>query len=215
MGAPKQSLALGQLQSRFERELHFYLTQNVVTRLWNKDTSLWPPELVEHDPALAKLDWVSLPETIWRFLAQVRAILAGTDADGLVDHAVLSSESANLCGAALTTLSGVPCARKVIILDSISPEFIRNAEAQIDLSRTVFFVANKERYGLKDHCLFLYFQDLLQSYKGNGSAKHFISETEVHSYLAGVSRGHKFRDSLTDPPRIPAIFFRWSTSALR
>ncbi|HUN62612.1 MAG TPA: hypothetical protein VMU53_11515, partial [Candidatus Sulfotelmatobacter sp.] len=207
MATLKHSLEVGQLRARFEQELQFYLSQRVVTRLWNKDVSLWPPDLVEDDPALAKLDWLSLPETIWNFLAQVRTILAGADADGLVDHAVLSSESANLCGAALMTLSGVSCARKVVILDSISPEFIRKAEDLMDLRRTMFFVANKERYGLKDHCLFLYFQELLRSYEGNGSAKHFISETESHTYLASVARGHRFRDTVTDPPRIPAIFF--------
>jgi len=203
----KHSLEVGQLRARFEQELQFYLSQRVVTRLWNKDVSLWPPDLVEDDPALAKLDWLSLPETIWNFLAQVRTILAGADADGLVDHAVLSSESANLCGAALMTLSGVSCARKVVILDSISPEFIRKAEDLMDLRRTLLFVANKERYGLKDHCLFLYFQDLLRSLEGNRSARHFISETEAHSYLADISRGHGFRDAVTDPPRIPATFF--------
>lgn len=73
MGTPKQSLAMGQLQSLFQHEFQFYLSQQVVTRLWNKDISLWPPEVVEDDPALAKLDWVSLPETISHFLAQLKS----------------------------------------------------------------------------------------------------------------------------------------------
>lgn len=145
MGTPKQSLALGQLQSRFQQELQFYLSQQVVTRLWNKDVSLWPPEVVEDDPALAKLDWVSLPETISHFLAQLKSIFGGADSDGLCDHAVLSSESVNLCVRALMGLSGISFAREVVILDSISPEAICEAEQQLDLARTLFFVANKER----------------------------------------------------------------------
>jgi transaldolase / glucose-6-phosphate isomerase len=207
LGTPKQSLKAAQLQTRFEQELQLYLNQQVVKRLWQRDASLWPAELVEGDEALASLNWVSLPENVRPFLAQVRAILEEADADGLVDHAVLSSEGVNLCARALLGLSGIPLARKVMILDSISPEAISEAEAQMDLSRTLFFVANKERYGLRDHCLFLYFQDLLQSHKGKSSAKHFISETEAHSYLADIARGHGFRDAVTDPPRIPATFF--------
>lgn len=136
---------MGQLHARFRQELQFYVSQNVVTRLWNKDVNLWPPEVVEDDAALAKLDWVSLPETIWNFLAQVRTILAGADADGHTDHAVLSSESANLCGRALLGLSGAPSARKIVILDNISPEAIHSAEKELDLPRMLFFVANKER----------------------------------------------------------------------
>jgi transaldolase / glucose-6-phosphate isomerase len=207
VGAPEQSLSTGQLQARFEQELQFYLSLNVVTRLWNKDLSLWPSELVEEDETLAKLHWVSLPETISTFLAQVRTILGGTDADGLTDHVVISSEGVNLCARALMELVGLPLARKVVILDSISPEAILQAENQLDLSRTVVFLANKEQYGLKDHCLFLYFQDLLRSSVGNNSAKHFVAETEAHSYLAGISRGHGFRDAVTDPPSIPETFF--------
>lgn len=55
-----------------------------------------------------------LPETIWRFLAQVRTILARADVDGFTDHVLLSSESVDLCARALMELSGVSFARKVV-----------------------------------------------------------------------------------------------------
>jgi len=52
----KQALVLGQLQQPFQRELQYYLEERMVQRLWAKDSSLWPQELIHSDPVLAKMD---------------------------------------------------------------------------------------------------------------------------------------------------------------
>lgn len=62
MNMSEQLLVPGQLEEPFRRELQFYLEQRMVQRLYAKDSSLWSQELINKDPALAKLDWVSLPD---------------------------------------------------------------------------------------------------------------------------------------------------------
>jgi len=196
---PKQSIVPGQLQDKSQHELQVFLREQIVERLWAEGVSLWPEELRERDPALAVLAWLKLAEELGQFLESVRRHVQEAEADGLVDHALLTSESINLCARALFGFSGIALGRKLIVLDSISPDAIEQNEERMDLSRTLFILANKERYGLEDHCLFLYFQNRLQAIAGEGALSHFISETEPQSYLASVSRGHAFRELLPYP----------------
>jgi hypothetical protein len=162
---------------------------------------------VERDTALAGMEWLSLPDGFEQFLEFVGDSLAKADADGLVDHALVTSESANLCAKAFLELSGVALKRKAKVFDSICPEAIDETEAGLKLRQTLFILANKERYALKDHCLFLYFHEKLQAIEGTGASRHFVTETESHSYLASPSREYTFRDLVHDPPAIPAAYF--------
>jgi hypothetical protein len=203
MALPTQSIVPGQLQDTFERELQGFLRKRIVERLWAKDVSLWPEELVSGDRALADLTWLRLSQVLGPLLESVRRGEQSADADGLPDTALLTFESANLCARALLGFSGIALARKFVVLDSTSPDVIQESEERLDLSRTLFVLANKKSYGLKAHCLFLYFQDKLQAIEARRASRHFVSETEPQTFLATVSRGHMFRDILPDPLAIP------------
>lgn len=111
----KQFIFAGQLQDKFQQELQNILMGRFVERLWARDASLWPKELIDRDSALAKMEWLSLPEAMEQFLELVRGLVQGADAEGLVDHALLTSESVNLCARAFLGLSGIPFARKILV----------------------------------------------------------------------------------------------------
>jgi hypothetical protein len=85
---PNQVFLPGQLEQPFQRELQVYLQQRIVQRLWTKDSSLWPKELEIHDKALARMDWLSLPEGIPQFLEILHRLFTAADKDGLLDHAL-------------------------------------------------------------------------------------------------------------------------------
>ena len=178
----------------------------MVQLLWAKDSSLWPKELIHSNPALAKMDWVSLPDGMAQFLESVSQFLVSADADGLVDHALLTSESLNLSARAFLDLPAATRRRKVVIFDSTAPETIQNNKQQLDLRQTLFVLSNKAHYGLRDHCLFLYFREKLQALLGNRASRHFLSETEPGTYLATISRGYTFREIRPDVTAIPATY---------
>lgn len=201
-----QSIVTGQLQEQFQRQFQDFLRWRIVERLWAKDVSLWPEELLHRDAALANLSYLSLIEQLESFLESVRRHVQDAEADGLIDHALLTSESINLCARALVGFSGIILAHKLVVLDSVSPDAIALDEQRLNLRRTLFILANKQRYGLRDHCLFLYFQDKLEAMEGQHAAKHFISETEPQSYLASVSREYNFRELLPYPDAIPPAY---------
>jgi len=204
---PKQTVVAGLVQAKFQRELQSYLDERFVQRLWARDLTLWPAELVERDPALRSQAWLDLPKGLGVFLESVKRNVQAADTEVLFDHAVLSSESVNLCVRALMGIPGIALSRKVVVLDSIWPEAIEQNEEQLDLKRTMFFLANKQRYGLRDHCLFLYFLNKMQTIDEARASRHFVSETESHSYLASVSRGYRFREIVEDPSTIPVTYF--------
>jgi hypothetical protein len=103
---PGQVVLPGQLQVPFQRELQLCLQQRIVQRLWAKDPSLWPEELTKSNRALAKMDWLSLPESLPQFLEFLHRTFVSADEDGLVNHALLTSESLNLSARAFLELSG-------------------------------------------------------------------------------------------------------------
>jgi hypothetical protein len=202
----EQLLAPGQLEETFRRELQFYLEHQIVQRLWAKDCSLWPEELISKDPALAQLDWVSLPDALAPHIEFLGQAFASADADGFVDHALLTSESLNLTVRAFLQLAGAAPGRKMLIFDSVAPEIIRANEEQLDLRRTLFVLSNKERYGLRDHCLFLYFQEKLRALVGDQASHQLVAETQPNTFLAELSRGYGFRDLRVDATDIPGPY---------
>jgi hypothetical protein len=111
----KQGIAPGRLQDRFQQELRLYLEEQIVERLWAGDLTLWPKDLIKRDAALAKMEWLSAPEELRQPLELVRDNLQKADAEGLLDHGLLTFESVNLSARALLKLPGMELKRKVIV----------------------------------------------------------------------------------------------------
>jgi hypothetical protein len=55
---PKQSIAAGKLQGKIQQERKVYGNERIVERLWAKDVSMWPVELLDRNPTLANLGWL-------------------------------------------------------------------------------------------------------------------------------------------------------------
>ena len=206
MASLVQSIFTGNLEAEFQRQLSQFLSERTVERLFAGDNTLWPEELTAHDPALAKLDWLLLPTQLGQFSSLLQENFRIADAEGLLDHALLTSESLDLTVRSFLEFPGISYQRKVIVFDSVSPEFIQSNEAQLDLRRTLFVVSNKRHYGLRDHCLFLYFQEQLRKIVGDQGSNQLISETHPHSYLATLSREYSFREIRSDPTAVPATY---------
>jgi hypothetical protein len=67
-------------------------------------------------------------------------------------------------------------------------------------------LSNKARYGLRDHCLFLYFREKLDALAGNRASDQFVSETDPSTYLAEISRGYTFREMRCDETAVPSAY---------
>jgi hypothetical protein len=201
-----QSIVPGRLEAEFERELREFARERRVQRLWRGDNTLWPSELTEYSAALRKLDWVSTPKHLPDFLEMLTKILTDADSEGLLDHAMVASESLNLSVRAALDFCGDSCSRKIMVFDSVSPEVLRQNEQQLDFARTLFVLANKTRYWLRDQCLFLYLRDQLERIVGAKASRQFVSETDPQSYLAYMSRSYTFREMQADPSVVPAPY---------
>jgi hypothetical protein len=203
---PSQSVFPGVLQREFEWQLREFIRERRVQRLWQGDSTLWPRGLTEYSPALRKLDWVSLPKYLPNFLGMVAKIIEDADAEGLLDHALLALESVNLSVRAALEFCQNSCTRKITVFDSTSPDLLRRNEQQLNFARTLFVLANKTHYWLRDQCLSLYLRDKLERLVGVKATRQFVSETEPDSYLAMMSRSYTFREIQSDTSAVPAPF---------
>jgi hypothetical protein len=97
----------------------------------------------------------------------------------------------------------------LVIFDSAAPEVIQRQEEQLDLRRTLLVLFNKARYGLRDHCLFLYFREKLERLVGSDRASNqFFSETQSNTYLAQISAAICFERCVPTIRRFQPPFVR-------
>ena len=203
----EQKIFLGNLEAEGQQELQVYRHEDLLRWLWSDESGgLWPESLNSSDTSLAKREWRTLPDQIEQFLMFIGRTISSADAEGFVDHALMSSGTLNLSATAFLSIPGTMLARKIVVIDSVAPDAIQAKEQQLDLRGTFFVLSSKSEYELKDHCLFLYFREKLEQVAGTAASNQFVSQTEPDTYLATLSRSYTFRDMRTDPSRVPAVY---------
>ncbi len=204
MSLPKQCVFYGALEPEQQQEIQVYVRQELVRWLWSVESEVGPEHLRERNAALAKRDWRAQPDQLEPFLTFIQNTIQSADDDGLVIHALMSTETLNLSANAFLLIPGTSQKRKVVVIDSGAPDAIEDKKQELDFRRTLFVVSSKSEYGVREHCLFLYFRRKVEEVAGAEASKHFISETEPDTYLASLSRGYAFRELRPDVSEMPA-----------
>ncbi|MEQ1352948.1 MAG: hypothetical protein ABLT11_02955 [Candidatus Acidiferrum sp.] len=202
MSLPKQSVFPGVLVGAWNEEMQKIATENMVTRLWARDTSLWPAEKHQVPIIESNLRWLDLPEQMEAHIAHAVQCAAAARNDGF-DHLVfVSMGSSTLATAASVSLSDASVHQHLHLLDSADPDAVRRLEAQLPLERTLFIFTSKSGKRIETHALLLYFLGKLKAAGIALPGKHFVAFTEQGSYLATLAKGYKFRDAIFDQPGI-------------
>lgn len=216
---PVQALFPGVLENAYHRECHNLITQNVVPRLWAKESSLWPVEEHQTESVRGNLAWLDLPDLLGPLMARVASRAADIDAAGLEDIVFIAMGGSNFAAETTLQLPSAKIGKRAFLLDSVDPDSIRALEERIHLDRTLFIFASKSGNGIETHALLLYFLDKLKSSGIHSPGRHFVALTRENSYLAEIAREYSFVDVFHDPPGIHGrysllIHFNFFVSAL-
>ncbi|GAB1421026.1 bifunctional transaldolase/phosoglucose isomerase [Anaerolineales bacterium] len=204
--AAKQTILQGGFSVRLKAALGIYekavkdtsqrMSRNyVISRLWQKDGSLWK----DHGPTIQKivnrLGWLDILETI--DIEAIKAVKADVASSDFTSVVLLGMGGSSLAPEVLYETfgrqEGFPDFR---VLDSTDPVRIREIEAAIDIDKTLFIVASKSGSTLETASFYRYFYDK----KPNGD--QFIAITDPGSELEAIAKDKKFRHIFLNPADI-------------
>ena len=175
--------------------------QDIVSRIWAHDHTVWKPEPTE---ITNRLDWLTIADEMRGNLDRLRAFAAGVRAAGYTDVVLLGMGGSSLAPEVFSTVFGaVEGHPRLTILDSTDPGMVLDIAADIDLSKTLFVVATKSGGTAETLSAFKYFYNQVADTLGAADAgDHFVAITDPGSSLVDLAQTHNFRDIFLNNPNI-------------
>lgn len=202
MTLPEQAIFPGVLESAYRRGLQNLVAKNAVSRLWDKDTSLWSIEEHHTESAKSNLGWLDLPQKLGPLMARVAARVSDIEPAGFEDVVFVSIGGSSLAAETILRLPSAKIGKRAFLLDNIDPDCIRSLEGMLRLDKTLFIFADKSGTGIETHSLLLYFLQKLKTLGISSPASRFVALSEENSYLGQLAGEYEFADSFIDPPGI-------------
>lgn len=195
-----QSFSLPEvLQQQLDTAINDWTDGGKVARLWARDASLWSGSDEGN-----WLDWLTITRELRDGVDELSQALAFIR-EGDFTHAVLLGMGGSSLGPEVLQLTfgaqaGNP---EWLILDSTDPAHIREVEAQIDYTRTVFLVSSKSGSTLEPNIFKDYFFTRAVEELGQKEASaRFMTVTDPGSNMESVAKADDFRVILYGRPQI-------------
>jgi transaldolase/glucose-6-phosphate isomerase len=172
------------LEAPVRERIEKAVADDVPKRIWQKDPTVWGGDA--DTPELGnRLGWLTVAERMQDELPRLREFAQQVEADGLT-HVLLLGMGGSSLGPEVLRLSFG--ADTFHVLDSTDPQAIRDAEAKVDLQKTLFIVSSKSGGTVETLSHFRYFWSKV----GNGA--QFVAVTDPGSPLEQLGRDHGFRE---------------------
>ncbi len=194
---------LGPLTSAVRREVQKLNSDQMVSRVYKKDPTVWT-----HDPAgkneiQKRLGWLSLPEDSKMLIPDLIRFAEDSKAEGFEKVLLLGMGGSSLAPETMSRiLAEALDGLELIILDSTIPAQVAAAEAFVEYEKTLFIVASKSGTTSETLTFYRYFWDRAQSVLGVKAKDHFIAITDPGSKLAQIGQKAGFRAVFTAMPNV-------------
>jgi len=192
--------SIGSLESYVENILNHLEAQSFVSRLWQKDPSLWKPDPLHQGVISNRLGWLDSPKLMLSHVEELIEFTRKVCADGFTHVLHLGMGGSSLASEVIRSAFGVREGfLKLHVLDSTSPDAIRAVEQSLPIERTLFIVATKSGTTTETLTLYQYFYDRIASIKGNEAGKNFVALTDPGTSLVDEAQARNFRHIFLNP----------------
>ncbi len=175
-------------------------------RLSQHDPSLFSDEIKTRGAIVNRLGWLESFKTMREALPALESLTDDVRKSGLDQVVLVGMGGSSLCPEVLGRVFGLPdYLQTYIVLDSTSPEAVRNATAITDPARTLVIVASKSggTVETRSHADF-FFERQKQATDNPGA--HFLAITDEGSSLEQWGREANFRGVFLNPADIGGRF---------
>lgn len=192
---------LGEARQAFDAALDDLARQDIPSRIWQQDYTVWRPDPVE---IRNRLGWLQVADHMSMHIPHIEALTFAVQAAGYSQAVLLgmggSSLAPELFARTFPLKEGY---LHLQVLDSTDPGAVRNLEQRLDLSRTLFIVSTKSGSTEETLSFYKYFYTRCVEKLGEELAgDHFIAITDPGSKLVGIAAERHFRATFLNDPEI-------------
>ena len=199
------------LETELMRALDDWQQHDKVTRLWERDASLW-----SNTDEADWLGWLNIVQQSLEQLDTVQSAVRGLLDSGIKQVVLLGMGGSSMAPEVLyETFGQQPDAAELLVLDSTDPAQISTVEAALTLEHTAFIVASKSGSTLEPNILKAYFyQRMVETLGAEQAAAHFIAITDPESAVEKAARKDGYRLVFHGVPQIGGRFSALSNFGL-
>ena len=186
-----------------------FLEERVVTRIWDRDPSVWRAE-PGSDAAKSigtRLGWLDVGRTMAPELERVADFGRAAAAEGTEQVYLLGMGGSSLCaeviGAVHGTAQGGP---GLVVLDTTDERTLRTAASRMTPAKTLFVVASKSGGTVEVASMERYFWELVREALGPAAGSRFVAITDPGTALETLARSRGYREVFINPPDIGGRF---------
>jgi transaldolase/glucose-6-phosphate isomerase len=197
------SLSLGEYRTSIERSLSQVKKEQVMSRIWEHDHTVWKAESTE---ITNRLGWLVSPDVMCENIAQLNGLVESVKADGIEQVLLMGMGGSSLAPEVFSKIFANPIKglkKGLSVLDSTDPQAVLEMERSLDLARTLFIVSTKSGGTVETFSFFKYFFNRVAERIGaENASKRFVAITDPGSGLADVAAKYKFRAVFLNDPNI-------------
>lgn len=176
---------------------------NVVTRIWDKDASLWKSEEAHQKIIRNSLGWLTVATQMTAVADDLIAFADRTRASGEFDHVMLCGMGgSSLCPEVLSQTFGPQAAYpELLVLDSTDPDVVDAFEKRIDIERCLFIIASKSGTTTEPLVFYKYWYDQVTKRKPN-PGNSFVAITDPGTRMVEMATADHFQRIFLNPSDI-------------
>ncbi|MBI3595381.1 MAG: glucose-6-phosphate isomerase [Nitrospirae bacterium] len=192
----KESGEVRKLLAKFEGE-------NVASRLWNKDASLWKRDSAIRRKIVDRLGWLDVPEKMKSRIPELIEFRNDIIQAGYKNIVLLGMGGSSLCPEVCRKIFGISSGSPgFYVLDTTSPATILRTEKKLRSEKTLYILASKSGSTLEVDSLYRYFLEKVEMLHPGGAGEYFMAITDPGTSLERLARDKMFRKVFTNPPDI-------------
>jgi glucose-6-phosphate isomerase len=195
------SALLDTYHTQVEDVLHDLHEQRILTRLWNRDHTIWKPEPTEiHN----RLGWLHSVETMRGELARIRQFARDVHSEGYTQALLLGMGGSSLAPAVFAHLfNTLDNPLKLTVLDSTDPSTVSTYTHLHPPAQTLFLVSSKSGTTVETLSLLKHFYNHVAAVaEAHEVGRHFVAITDPESPLTTLATQHRFREVFHADPNI-------------
>jgi transaldolase/glucose-6-phosphate isomerase len=192
---------LGKYESLVEQALNEITEEEVLSRIWAHDYTVWKPDPTEISN---RLGWLPIAEVMMGNIHELTSLVQSVQADGYTHAILLGMGGSSLAPEVFRKTFGVKAGYlDLAVLDSTDPGAVLAMEQNLDLGKTLFIVSTKSGSTVETLSFFKYFYNQVMASHGEDEiGRHFIAITDPGSHLVELAETYQFREIFLNDPNI-------------